>query len=121
MKTTKTIKQIEEITYECEVCSRQSQDSNEIKNCEANHKECGSNHTFWIDLHLQVMTYKLILRLLDESDKQVMIVDIRSENIGPKYAIVPPHRQSYWIAAYKTKKECVKLCKELAWKIIEGK
>jgi len=67
MKTTKTVKTIEEVTYECEVCSRQSQDSNEIKNCEANHKKCGSNHTFWIDLHLPVMTYKLILRLLDES------------------------------------------------------
>ena len=118
MKTTKTVKTIEEVTYICEVCDRRSIFSSTIAQCEENHKACGSNHAFWTDQHLEPVIYKEIIDLLEASNHQVMIIDIRDEHIGPNYAIVTQDRPGYWLDAYKTKLDCVKLCKELGWKIV---
>ena len=118
MKTTKTIKQIEEITYECEVCSRISTLKSVIEQCEKNHKICGSNHDFWTNQHRSQDEYKTVISLLAESNSQVMIVNIKHEGFDEKYAIVSPQNQGYWILALYTKKECVKLCKELGWEIV---
>ena len=117
MKTTKTVKTIEEIAFVCEVCDRRSLSITTIQQCEENHKRCKSNHPYWAkDLH--PIVYAEIIDILEASNHQVMIIDIRSEKIGPNYAIVTEGRPGYWLDAYKTKRDCVKLCKELGWKIV---
>jgi len=118
MKTTKTVKTIEEVTYICEVCDRRSLSITIIQQCEENHKRCKSNHRFWTDGHHPQAVYAEIIDILEASNHQVMIIDIRDEKIGPNYAIVTEGRPGYWLDAYKTKRDCVKLCKELGWKII---
>lgn len=120
----KNSSEIKEATYAqdlvCEVCGRKNPSKRIIELCEQNHENSSSTHPWWMqkdNIECTVDFYQRAIEFLKKSEYQVEIYE-SDESGRHAHVIAPISQWDFWLDSFKTKREALKFCKELGWKVI---